>query len=218
MGAILKEILKEGAKRAGPYVKEGAKWVGKKAKQGWEKAKDWWKGDKKKKKKDDQCPTGNCADKARCVLRPYKPDTCKPGRTGHHVVPDRVFRVGSRGSARIRGGVPEDDGLVICVDGSNLSRSREHGKIHAIYDPAERALGLANGGVAPLGELELLGAGAAAKVTGCNAAALAAQLRAYHQARGLGPGTPVRADPTGKLPVDPSKLGTGATPSGGPSR
>jgi hypothetical protein len=34
MGALLKEILKEAGKRAGPYVKEGAKWAGKKAKEG----------------------------------------------------------------------------------------------------------------------------------------------------------------------------------------
>jgi hypothetical protein len=155
----------------------------------------------------------------RCVLRPYKPDTCAP-RTGHHVVPDRVFRVGPRGSARIPGGISEAEGLVICVDGANASRSKEHGKIHAIYDPLERVAGLAGTppGSTPLGVLEAAGAVSVAKITGCNALALEAQLRAYHQAKGLDFGTLVRADPSGKLPVDITKIGKGATPSGGPGR
>jgi hypothetical protein len=169
----------------------------------------------------------------RCILRPYRVggvDTCKPDRTGHHVVPDRVFRVGKRGSARIDGGIPEDDGLVICVDGANLDRSKEHGQIHALYDKAEVAaavLTAANAaakglpvtpGTAPLGALEVAGALAAGKVTGCNPLLLEAQLRAYHKSKGLDIDAPVRADPTGKLPVDVTKLGKGATPSGGPTR
>jgi len=163
---------------------------------------------------------GHIKGDPRCVLRPYKPDTCKPNRTGHHVVPDRVFRVGSRGSARINGGVSESDGLVICVDGSNLSRSKEHGQIHAIYDPLEAAAGLAGNpkGTAPLGVLEAAGAIAASRVTGCNALALEAQLRAYHQAKGLNIDTIVRADPTGKIPLNQSTVGIGATPPGGPTR
>jgi len=163
---------------------------------------------------------GNVKGDPRCILRPYEPDTCKPGRTGHHVVPDRVFRVGKRGSGRIPGGISEAEGLVICVDGANASRSKEHGKIHAIYDPMEAVAGLTGTpvGTAKLGVLEAAGALAAGKVTGCNPLALEAQLRAYHQAKGLNIDTVVRADPTGKLPVDVSKLGKGATPSGGPTR
>jgi len=155
----------------------------------------------------------------RCILRPYKPDTCKP-RTGHHVVPDRVFRTGKQGSTRIKGGISEADGLVICVDGANASRSKEHGQIHAIYDPLEAVAGLAGTpiGTAPLGELEMAGALAAGKVTGCNPLLLEAQLRTYHQAKGLGIDTIVRADPTGKLPVDATKLGRTAAVSSGSTR
>jgi hypothetical protein len=191
----------------------------KKAKEAAEKLKRAKEAADKANKAKKKCK-GNCGKKLdpRCILRPYKPDTCKPGRTGHHVVPDRVFRVGSRGSARIPGGISEAEGLVICVDGANLSKSKEHGKIHAMYDPAERAAGLANGGVAPLGVLEGLGVAAAAKVTGCDPKKMLAQLRAFHQAKGLGATTPVRADPTGKLPVNTSKVGTGATPKRGPKR
>ena len=63
----------------------------------------------------------------RCILRPYKPDTCAP-KTGHHVVPDRVFRVGSRGSARIPGGISEDEGLVICVTARTQAAPRNMGR------------------------------------------------------------------------------------------
>jgi len=149
----------------------------------------------------------------RCTLRPYRPDTCAPN-TGHHVVPDRVFRIGSRaGGERIPGGPSEDDGLVICVEGRDLSTSREHGRIHRIYDQQERALGVAGTppGTAPLGALEAIAAGSVASVTGCNPLALEAQLRAYHQARGLGPTAKVRADPGGKISktLNARQLGTG---------
>ncbi|SFD81025.1 hypothetical protein [Paracidovorax konjaci] len=167
-----------------------------------------------KKSTDNGNPQGgNSKGNPRCILRPYKPDTCKAeGRTGHHVVPDRVFRTGARGSSHPFG-VSEDDGLVICVDGANLNSSKEHGKIHKIYDQAERALGKAGKppGTAPLGLLEATGALAVGKVTGCNPLLLEAQLRAYHELKGLGPGTIVRADPSGKLPIDFSNIGVGNT-------
>jgi hypothetical protein len=90
--------------------------------------------------------------------------------------------------------------------------------IHTIYDPLEAALG-AKGtppGTASLGELEALGVAAASKVTGCNPVRMAAELRAYHQSKGLGLSTRVRADPTGALTrgIDPRSLGTGATGGG----
>ena len=45
-------------------------------------------------------PGGKDKGNPRCILRPFSPDTCKAeGRTGHHVVPDRVFRTGPRGSS-----------------------------------------------------------------------------------------------------------------------
>ena len=175
------------------------------------------------KKADDAPPPkkeegGNVKRDPRCLLRPYRPDTCGPNKTGHHVVPDRAFRTGARGTGRIPGGLSEADGLVICVNGSNASRSREHGKIHAIYDPAERIAGLAGSpiGTTSLGALELIAAVSVAKITGCNPLSLEAQLRTYHQARGLDATTLVRADPSGKIPIDLTKLGAGVTPRGGP--
>lgn len=161
--------------------------------------------------------------KRRCILRPYKPDTCKSeGKTGHHVVPDRVFRTGRRGSAHPYG-ITEDSGLVICVDGSNLSQSKDHGKIHHIYDSLEKVAGFGGRdsskpnqlplGTAKLGVLEAAGAMAVGRVTGCNPILLEAQLRAYHLSKGLQIDTIVRADPSGKTPIDFSKILPSATPA-----
>ena len=163
-------------------------------------------------------PGGKDKGNPRCILRPFSPDTCKAeGRTGHHVVPDRVFRTGPRGSSHPYG-ITEAQGLVICVDGANASRSKEHGQIHALYDPVERVAGLAGNppGTAKLGILEAAGAFSAGKITGCNPILLEAQLRAYHQLKGLNVDTVVRADPTGKIPFDFSKIGN--TTPGGPLR
>jgi hypothetical protein len=155
----------------------------------------------------------------RCVLRPRFPDTCPP-RTGHHVVPDRVFQIGGRTKGtRLPGGLTEAQGLVICVDGGTPKPTNEHGKIHGLYDLAEKRIGLLGSppGTAKLATLEVAGAAAAAKVTGCNAAWLASQLRLYHQANGMGPGFVVRADKMGslanKLPM--STFGSKATPGSG---
>lgn len=215
----VKQVAKEGAKQV---AKEGTKQVAKKVTQAAAKVV----------KKKGSPTKGNTAPKphkgkqnkkdkknlARCVLRPYKPDTCAP-KTGHHVVPDRVFRIGSRAAGkRIPGGPTESEGLVICVAGKNLSKSEEHGQIHGRYDKIEAALG-AKGkppGTAKLLELEMLGAVSVGKVTGCDPKMIAAQLRAYHQGKGLGPGAVVRADPYGKISkaLDASKLGSGMTKTG----
>ena len=64
--------------------------------------------------------------------------------------------------------------------------------------------------------LEAAGAFSAGKITGCNPILLEAQLRAYHQLKGLNVDTVVRADPTGKIPFDFSKIGN--TTPGGPLR
>ncbi len=173
-------------------------------------------------------PAGNTAPKkhkgkeqpvlARCTLRPYKPDTCKP-KTGHHVVPDRVFRIGARKTGeRIPNSPTESEGLVICVDGKDLNKDLEHGQIHKKYDLIEGALG-AKGtpkGTAKMIELETLGVMSVAKVTKCNAAAMLAQLRAFHQSKGMDYDATVRADPGGKISqaLDPKKLGSGAYGSG----
>lgn len=154
-----------------------------------------------------------------CRLRPYS-QGCPGGKTPHHVVPDRVFK--SPSGQRYRGGLTHAQGLCVCVDGRTPvrrgPRPNEHGLIHGIYDPAEAVLG-ANGdpaGTAPLGELEALGVASASAVTGCNPVAMAAQLRAYHQGKGLSITDRFRADPRGTMVrgVDPSRIGRGATQSG----
>ena len=50
-------------------------------------------------------------------------------------------------------------------------------------------------GTTELWKLEAAGAASAAAVTKCNPAKIMAQLRAYHQLKGMGPNFKVRADP-----------------------
>lgn len=106
------------------------------------------------------------------------------------------------------------------MDGENISRSKEHGKIHAIYVPLERVAGLAGNppGTAPLGVLEAAGAISIGRITGCNPILIEAQLHIFHQSKGLDATTIVRADPSGKIPIDFSKIGPGKTTQGGPQR
>ncbi|WP_111894903.1 hypothetical protein [Acinetobacter sp. MB5] len=127
-----------------------------------------------------------------CILRPYKPDTCKPlGKTGHHVVPDRCFRLGSRtgeGRNQLRGGLSTNDGLVICVIGATPKPTNEHGKIHAAYSLLEAGLKdfFNPTGTAPIAEVEVIGAKAVEQVLKkCSAARIAAQLRTYHESKGI---------------------------------
>lgn len=154
-----------------------------------------------------------------CRLRTYK-EGCPGGRTPHHVVPDRVFRMPN--GQRLPGGLSHAEGYTICVDGATPrkrgTRANEHGAIHDIYDLEEAALGALGDprGTAELIKLELAGVAAASKITGCNPLIIAAQLRAYHQSKGLSPSMKFRADPRGSMirGVDPGSLGTGASPSG----
>lgn len=127
-----------------------------------------------------------------CLLRPYKPDTCAPlGKTGHHVVPDRCFRLGSRtGKERnqLTGGLSTKDGLVICVVGATPKPTNEHGKIHAAYSLLEAGLKdfFNPTGTAPIAEVEVIGAKAVSQVLKkCSAAKIAAQLRLYHESKGI---------------------------------
>ncbi|WP_171431396.1 hypothetical protein [Pseudomonas aeruginosa] len=154
---------------------------------------------KSKKGKDGAKSRG----RGRCILRPYRPDLCKAqGLTGHHVVPDRAFRLGPRQGAnrqQIPGGISEAQGLVICVKGKG--RQDEHGRIHKIYDQLEKKIGAGGTpkGTASLLELEIAAATSVSRVTKCKAKDLTTQLRAYHQANGMDPDFVVRADPYGAL-------------------
>lgn len=145
---------------------------------------------------------------------------CPGGKTPHHIVPDRVFKMPS--GARIKGGIAHKDGLCICVDGGTPVRkgpkANEHGLIHAIYDPAEAMIGKKGNpiGTAPLGVLETNGVMAASAITGCDPKKMLVAVRGYHQSKGLSPTDIFRADPSGRT-IKPSALasiGKGSTPPG----
>lgn len=151
-----------------------------------------------------------------CILRPYKPDTCKPkGKTGHHVVPDRCFRLGKRVGLdrhQIDGALSEADGLVICVEGATPQRDNEHGKIHELHTKLEKQLQsvLKPEGSGYLIEVEVICAQSVVKVLKkCSGKLIFEQLRTYHQSKGLGPKFIVRLDSRGSKvrKLDPNLFG-----------
>ncbi len=180
---------------------------------------------------------GKEREEGRCKLRKYK-EGC-PSGTPHHVVPDHCFKQPGGNGTYYPGAIQHADGLCICVEGATKSTGAngksvkkgkmlrtahfnalaQHGQIHILMDAAELALGAASTpkGTASLGQLEKIGAAAAAKVTGCDAKDLEAQLRNYHQSKGLGTDAKLRADPFGKIKdLDPTKMGK-PLQTGGPS-
>ncbi|WMD22112.1 hypothetical protein RAS12_06980 [Achromobacter seleniivolatilans] len=205
------EAAADAGKAAGKGGKEGA---GQGAKHGDDAVSG--KGNGKGKDKDGGKSKGEDRD---CTLRTYGRG-CPPGRTPHHIVPDRVFKLPSK--VRLKGGLSHGKGLCICVAGGTPVRKgprvNEHGSIHAIYDPAEAALGAQGNplGTSELGKLEGLGVTAAAAVTGCNPVTMAAKVRAYHQSQGLSATDLFRADPTGRMlnPAEFPNLGKGSSKSG----
>lgn len=153
-----------------------------------------------------------------------------PNGTPHHVVPDHCFKQPGRTGAYYAGAIEHADGLCICVTGSGKSSTpdgatikkgklsakalfnelAEHGKIHMKMDTAEALLGQIGNPkhTATLGQLEHAGAKSVAEVTGCDLADLKRQLREYHQSKGLGAETRLRADPFGYAKdLDPAKMG-----------
>ncbi|MET3140277.1 hypothetical protein AAKU61_004666, partial [Undibacterium sp. GrIS 1.2] len=201
--------------------------------------KDAKKEAKKSDKKNDASPpgdgvkvVGSSKDGGRCKLRPYK-EGC-PSGTPHHVVPDHCFKQPGDNGAYYPGGIKHADGLCICVEGATkstgsdgtpvknksklnikdvLSKLAEHGKIHALFDPLEEALGKLGSpqGTAKLGQLEKTGAMVVGKVVGCDPQDLEKQLRSYHQSKGLDPSVSLRADPFGQIRnLDSIKMGQGS--------
>ncbi|MFZ6748484.1 PAAR-like domain-containing protein [Undibacterium sp. Ren11W] len=191
--------------------------------------------DKPKPVSDGMKVVGSGNDGGRCKLRPYK-DGC-PSGTPHHVVPDHCFKQPGENGAYYPGAVKHADGLSICVEGATKSSAKDgarvkkgknsitshvealaqHGQIHVWMDAAETALGAVGNpkNTATLGQLENAGAASVAKVTGCDKEDLKKQLRQYHQSKGMGSESKLRADPFGRAKdLDPTKLGT-ATRSGG---
>jgi hypothetical protein len=177
---------------------------------------------------------GSGSGGGRCKLRKYR-EGC-PSGTPHHVVPDHCFKQPGRNGKYYPGAIEHADGLCICVtgqgkrstpDGSTIKKGKlspkalfdelaEHGKIHFKMDVAEAALGAIGTPkhTAPLAQLEHAGAKSVAEVTGCDLANLEQQLRKYHQSKGLGPETRLRADPFGKATgLDHDKMGRPGTTS-----
>ncbi|MCG8080325.1 MAG: DUF4150 domain-containing protein [Candidatus Thiodiazotropha taylori] len=177
----------------------------------------------------------------KCTLKPYK-DGCDGGKTPHHCVPDHCFKEKGKDGEYYPGAVKHSEGLCICVSGSTKSTTpsggttrkkdhateekfvaalAEHGRIHHKFDKLERELG--NNGdpknTATIGDLEDKAAEVIAEVTGCDKGKLKKQMRDYHQGKGVGDSTKLRADPFGRRKNPPKNvMGTGNGTAGAASR
>ncbi len=90
-----------------------------------------------------------------CLVGPYAEiakQCASRGGNAHHIVPDRVYRLGTRPTGalerttfnRIRGAPSLANGMSVCLSPA------QHVAAHAATDPAITALGAATGGVAPM--------------------------------------------------------------------
>jgi hypothetical protein len=144
----------------------------------------------------------------RCKLRSHKeltdknsPYKCPAGMDSHHVVANRAFQTakGRKGNL-MKGGIPEDDGLAICLETNKNGPTSEHVIAHHEYDAAEKLLAKDPGspeGLAKLGQLEKKAGDSIEKATGgkCRSEDIERQLREHHQSKfKLGKGTFVRAN------------------------
>jgi len=146
---------------------------------------------------------GQCPDE--CILSTWKPNCCpkKNGvrQTPHHVVPKHCF-VDSKGKLPNCKDYSAGSAPCICVTGK--SKVKKHGEIHDKFDPIENsfrdnAQGIYNQkGVWSYLEASDAGARSVQKVTKCPYKCIKDQVDDYHRDRGIGDGTKLRADSTGK--------------------
>lgn len=151
--------------------------------------------------------TGPCAGQApRCKAKPYK-DGCSGGQTPHHIVPDHCFKQPGPTGLRYEGcsNVTHGNAPCICVTGSTKSSTTpsgnimQHGRIHAIVDAIEDSQPNNKWNYSDAREA---GTEAAAKVTGCDAACLAAQCDHYYKDEcKVKDSTKLRADSGGRNDV-----------------
>jgi hypothetical protein len=129
----------------------------------------------------------------RCKLRTHKqltdknsPFKCPKGMDSHHVVANRTFqKAKGRSGNLMKGGVPEEDGLAICLETNKNGPKSEHVLAHKDYDKAEKLLAKnpnSPDGLAKLGELEKKAGDSIEKATNgkCRSEDISKQLRDYH--------------------------------------
>lgn len=163
---------------------------------------------------------GSGGDPSRCKLRPYseiKDECAKKGMDAHHVTPNRTFQTSTRRANKMmKGGVPEGDGLSICLETNKNGLEAEHTRAHKYYDEAEKRLAKdpeSPEGLALLGQVEAEAADAIEKATKgqCSKKEIQDQLRDHHQKKyKLKPDTQVRAtkNPNQMSADTKSKMGT----------
>ncbi len=147
------------------------------------------------------CADDDCRNALKCVVSPYSPNNCCPGKqtgeqpTPHHVVPKSQFKhMGEDGpSIKLDSGAKyrAKKGPCICVGGKSHSEGM-HGQIHAKTNAKTRRFvdvdpetQIPDSKRWAVGDAEATGAEAVEEVTGCPAACTEAQVRRGHRAMGI---------------------------------
>jgi hypothetical protein len=150
---------------------------------------------------ENMCKDKDCRKAMECVVAPYSPNNCCPGKDGtkptpHHIVLKSQFKdPGEEGQAiELDSGAEYKPrkGPCICVDGTSHSEGR-HGDIHSETNSLTRqAMDIDSGKRIPsderwsVGEAESTGAEAVSSVlTSCPKGCIEEQVRAGHEAMGI---------------------------------
>jgi hypothetical protein len=166
---------------------------------------------------DAPAPPGSpCAGQPKkCQMRPYRPDKCPEGKTGHHAIPVHCFmppgarKAGGQPVYEGCGGYDEDKAVVICVDGAG--KEGTHGRIHDTFDALEDDP--KRKGVWSYKQAENAAVKSVCEETNCDEGCIRAQIRHNHKNEmDIKDDTTLRADSTGKRKLERSPS---VTSSGG---
>ncbi len=142
----------------------------------------------------------SCQKARQCRLVPYKrkakhvkpgENSCCPGKTGHHLIPQSYCSGMAKGNAKYS----KNMAPCICVDGTD-QRTATHGQLHALQEAAVRKL--STGGKIRYKNMKRASARSASwvfKESGCDPGCIEAQLDAYHSQVGIGDNTDLPATP-----------------------
>jgi hypothetical protein len=153
---------------------------------------------------DAMCDKGKCEETLKCVLTKKRPNNCCPDKNGkkptpHHVVPASQFNDANGNALSFKSGRRYSyyKAPCICAEGNSHSVGK-HGEIHGETNTRTRAfLGVPPGKAIPdqrwpVTFSERIGAEAVEAATGCPKACTQAQVRAGHEAMGVGRSDKVR--------------------------
>ncbi|RTU27444.1 DUF4150 domain-containing protein [Pseudomonas aeruginosa] len=166
----------------------------------------------------DKVAARKCLTARRCALQPYKPNSCCPQQTAHHLIEASALHDkgrGGKGSVPLKGisNYSENKAPCVCAEGVNQNVGT-HGLMHTFQSAAAAksrsgTLQLSNGSSisakkTTYGTAKRQSMAAMGKVfpqSKCSKECLSAQLDNYHKQCGINARTPIKAVETGQTDV-----------------